>query len=232
MAVTVRDSNTLHVGEPIVAIGNADGDGISATVGRLSVDSEYITMLGVDEVTTVTFRSLRIDAAVNPGNSGGGVFDANGYLIGIVNSKTVKSGVEGMANAIPSTIAINVAENIIWNASGGRTGVSKGLMGVQVTASESKAVYDEQTGLTTIVETVMVDVVNAGALVSGVLQNGDILVSIEHEGVVTYCTRMFIVVDYMLKVRPGDQITVNFIRNGVEMKHTFTIESKHFTNIA
>ena len=230
-AVTIKDSNLISVGETAIAIGNSDGAGISATVGRISVDSEYITMKGADEVTTVTFRSIRIDAAVNPGNSGGGLYNAAGELIGIVNAKTVKEDVEGMAYAIPSTIAINVAENIMWNATGGRTGVSKGLMGVQVKANESKAVYDEQTQKVKIVETVTVDMVTEGALVDGVLQPGDVFVSIEHNGVTSYCTRMFIVVDYMLKVRPGDQITVTFIRNGETMQHTFTLESKHFTDI-
>ena len=231
MAITVRDSNTIHVGETAIAVGNADGDGISATVGVITVDSEYVYMIGADDVTTINYRALRFDAAISPGNSGGGLFDKNGNLVGVVNSKTVKNGVEGIGNAIPTSIAINVAENILWNASGGRSGVSKGLMGVQVSASESTAVYDAQTGLTKIVETVVVNEVTDGALVTGVLQKGDILVSIEHKGTVSYCTRMFIVVDYMLKVRPGDQITVTFIRNGVEMKHTFTLESKHFTNI-
>ncbi len=231
-AVTVKDSNLISVGETAIAVGNSDGAGISATAGRISVDSEYITMTGADEITTVTFRSIRIDAAVNPGNSGGGLFNAAGELIGIVNAKTVKTDVEGMAYAIPSTIAVNVAENIIWNASGGRTGVSKGLMGVQVMANESKAVYDEQTQKVTIVETVTVDMVTEGSLVEGVLQPGDVLVSIEHNGVTSYCTRMFIVVDYMLKVRPSDKITVTFIRKGETMQHTFTLESKHFTNIA
>ena len=230
-AVTIKDSNLISVGETAIVIGNSDGAGISATVGRISVDSEYITMKGADEVTTVTFRSIRIDAAVNPGNSGGGLYNAAGELIGIVNAKTVKEDVEGMAYAVPSTIAVNVAENIMWNATGGRTGVSKGLMGVQVKANESKAVYDEQTQKVKIVETVTVDMVTEGALVDGVLQPGDVFVSIEHNGVISYCTRMFIVVDYMLKVRPGDQITVTFIRNGETMQHTFTLESKHFTNI-
>lgn len=230
--VTIADSNKVKVGSTAIAIGNSDGEGLSATVGRVSVDSEYITMLGADEATTITFRCMRIDAAVNPGNSGGGLFNAKGELIGIVNAKTVDSDIEGMGYAIPSTLAINVAENIIWNSSSGKQTVSKGLMGVTVAAKESKAVFNEELQMAEIIETVVVEEVSAGALVSGILQKDDIIVSIAHNGVETKCTRMYIVVDYMLSVRPGEQITITFIRNGVVMQETVTILSKHFTEIA
>ncbi len=231
-AIKIADSNTIKVGSTAIAIGNPDAAGISTTVGVVSVDSEYITMLGADERTTVTFRCLRIDTAINPGNSGGGLFNAKGELIGIVNAKTIDDSIEGMGYAIPSVLAINVAENILWNATGGRTGVSKGLMGVTVTAKESKAVYNEELQMTEIVETVVVDSVTEGSLVSGILQKDDIMVSISHNGVESKCTRMFIVVDYMLKVRPNEQITITFIRGGQTYQETVTIRSVDFTNIA
>ena len=121
---------------------------------------------------------------------------------------------------------IPTVEEVIAETEGDVTVIEEVISSEQTVACDSltKEVVD-------IVETVVVNEVTDGALVTGVLQKGDILVSIEHKGTVSYCTRMFIVVDYMLKVRPGDQITVTFIRNGVEMKHTFTLESKHFTNI-
>ena len=229
--VKIANSNNVKVGSTAIAIGNPDASGISATAGIISVDSEYITMLGADERTTITFRCLRVDAAVNPGNSGGGLFNAKGELIGIVNAKTVDDEIENMGYAIPSTLAVNVAENILWNVTGGNTGVSKGLMGVEVSASESKAVYNEELQMIEIIETVKVNKVTVGSLVDGVLQTGDILESIEHNGVKTYCTRMFIVVDYMLSVRPNEKMTVNYIRNGVKMSHTFTVTSEYFSAI-
>ena len=230
-SITIADSNHIKVGSTAIAIGNPDAAGISATVGVVSVDSEYITMLGADDKTTVTFRCMRIDTAVNPGNSGGGLFNANGELIGIVNAKTIHDEIEGMAYAIPSVLAVNVAENVIWNATNGGTGVSKGLMGVTVTSKESKAVYNEELQMAEIVETVVVDAVTPGSLVSDILQKGDILVSITHNGVESQCSRMFIVVDYMLTVRPGDQITVKFIRDGVSTQQTVTLQDKHFASI-
>ncbi|MBR4420286.1 MAG: trypsin-like peptidase domain-containing protein [Clostridia bacterium] len=230
-AVEIADSNYLKVGSTAIAVGNPDAGGISATVGVISVDSEYITMLGADEASTITFRSIRVDAAVNPGNSGGGLFNAKGQLIGIVNAKTVKEDIENMGYAIPSTLAVYVAENIIWNASNGNTGVLKGLMGVEVTTKESKAVYNEELQMVEIVETVSVNKITPGSLASKFMQEGDIFVSVSSRDKEIKCTRMFMVVDFMLSVRPGDQITVTFIRNGVEMQKTVTIEREYFSAI-
>ena len=58
-------------------------------------------------------RVIRVDTAVNPGNSGGGLFNSKGELIGIVNAKIISSDVENIGYAIPSSVAINVADNII-----------------------------------------------------------------------------------------------------------------------
>jgi serine protease Do len=230
-AVEIADSNYLKVGSTAIAVGNPDAGGISATVGVISVDSEYITMLAADEASTISFRSIRVDAAVNPGNSGGGLFNAKGQLIGIVNAKTVKEDIENMGYAIPSTLAVYVAENIIWNASNGNTGVLKGLMGVEVTTKESKAVYNEELQMVEIVETVSVNKITPGSLASKFMQEGDIFVSVSSRDKEIKCTRMFMVVDFMLSVRPGDQITVTFIRNGVEMQKTVTIAREYFTSI-
>ena len=71
------------VGETVFAIGNAEGEGISATKGIISVDSEEILM-EVDG-TQRTHRAMRIDAAIYHGNSGGGLFNRNGELVGITN---------------------------------------------------------------------------------------------------------------------------------------------------
>ena len=59
-------------------------------------------------------RLLRTDTPVNSGNSGGGLFDANGYLIGIVNAKIKDLGVEGFGYSIPSSTMEAVVENILY----------------------------------------------------------------------------------------------------------------------
>ena len=87
---------TVFAGETAIAIGNPEADGISSTVGVVSVDSEYLTMTGADDVTEVTFRVMRIDTAVNSGNSGGGLFNDQGELIGIVNAKIMTDDIENI----------------------------------------------------------------------------------------------------------------------------------------
>ena len=231
-AVTFGDSNHIKVGSTAIAIGNPDGAGISATKGIVSVDSEYISLQIDDDSAPIDYRSIRVDAAVNPGNSGGGLFNAKGELVGIINAKIVSSDVEGVGYAIPGNLAKAVAENIIWNAENGRTGVLKGLMGITVSADKTSAVYNEELQMVEIVERIVIQAVNYGSLAYGKLMQGDILVSIEHNDSKTQITRNFFIVDYMLNVRPGDTFTITVIRNNQTVSVNLTIEEKHFTALA
>ena len=102
------DSSTLSVGEGVFAIGNALGQ-LSNTYTRGSIS-------GLDRSITidnVTMTLLQTDAAINQGNSGGGLFrESDGTLIGIVNAKSSGSGIEGLGFAIPSTLAREVIGNL------------------------------------------------------------------------------------------------------------------------
>ena len=69
--ISTADSDKVSVGEDAIVIGNAQGLGISVTSGIVSVDSEYITMAAADGKTEVSFRVMRVDAAVNSVNSCG-----------------------------------------------------------------------------------------------------------------------------------------------------------------
>lgn len=229
--VCVADSNYIEVGSTAIAIGNPDAAGISATAGIISVDSEYITMRGADDLTTVTFRCMRVDTAINPGNSGGGLFNANGELIGIVNAKTVDSDIENMGYAIPSTLAVYVAENILWNVPSGRKGVSKGLLGIEVESAESKAVYNEEFQSVEIVERVRVANVTENSAVKNILQKGDYILKVQKDDEVLDITRRFIIVDYMLSVRPNEKITVTYEREGQVYTVEVVIKSENFTDI-
>ena len=90
-------SADLIAGEQVVAIGNPLGMlGGTVTVGYISATEREIAMSDGSKMTL-----LQTDAAINSGNSGGGLFNLAGELIGIVNSKYSASGVEGLAFAIP-----------------------------------------------------------------------------------------------------------------------------------
>ena len=214
-AVTVADSDKVVVGSSAIAIGNAQGLGISSTSGVVSVDSEYITMTAADGKTAVAFRVMRVDTAINSGNSGGGMYDDNGNLIGIVNAKIVYDGVENIGYAIPSNVVVSVAENIIAHCYGTEIErVQRAVLGITVSALDSKAVYDSETGLVSIVETVSVYDISKGSLIEGILEVDDVLVSAVLNGVTTEITRQYQILDLMLDVRVGDVVTVNIFRDG------------------
>ena len=223
-AVDVADSDKVVVGDSAIAIGNAQGLGISSTSGIVSVDSEYITMTAADEKTRVSFRVMRVDTAVNSGNSGGGLYDDEGNLIGIVNAKIVYDGVENIGYAIPSNVAVSIAENIIDYCYGTDTErVQRALFGITVSASDSKAVYNSETGSFTIEETVCVYEVSSGSLADGILQAEDVLVSATVNGNTTEITRQYHIIDMMLDVRVGDVVTMKILRGGEEMTVSITI---------
>lgn len=221
----VADSSELVVGQTVMAVGNAEGNGISVTKGIVSVASEYIEMTAADGVSTVSFRVVRVDAGINSGNSGGGLFDENGNLVGIVNAKMVDEEIEAMGYAIPSNNAYAVARQIIDNGK-----VTKCLLGVTLKVSGRTVDYDAATGVFNITEQVVVESIGTGAA-SNVLKKGDVMVSFTHNGTTTKITRDYILLDLMLRCRVGDEVTVRFIRDGAEREATITIGVLHVTTV-
>ena len=220
----IADSDKVAVGDSAIAIGNAQGYGISASLGIVSVDSEYITMTASDGRTEVSFRVIRVDTAVNSGNSGGGLYDGQGNLIGIVNAKIVDDGVENIGYAIPSSVAVSIADNIIDYCYGTNTErVQRALLGITVSTSDSKAVYDTETGHVSICETVSVYEISENSLAEGVFEEGDIFVSATLNGEKTEITRQYHVIDMMLEVRVGDTVVFEIIRDGENKTINITV---------
>ncbi len=215
-AVTLSNELDPIVGESAIAIGNAEGAGIAASAGIVSVDSEYITMTGADGATLVTMRLMRIDTAVNSGNSGGGLFNDRGELIGIVNAKLVDDGVENIGYAIPLSVVKGAADNIIDNCYGTDCrSVMRAMLGITVTMSDSKAVYDVNTGRVGIEETVVVHEVSEGGLGAELLKD-DVLVSASLNGKEIEIVRQHHILDFMLMAREGDFLEITVLRDGAE----------------
>ena len=106
--IEIGDSDSLVLGQRVIAIGNALGLGQSVTTGVISAMSRQIT---TDEGTTMNL--LQTDAAINPGNSGGALLDASGKLIGINVAKSGISGSEGVGFAIPITGAKEIITELV-----------------------------------------------------------------------------------------------------------------------
>ena len=108
--VILGDSDTLNVGESVIAIGNPLGSlGGTVTEGILSAKDREITIDGQ------SMTLLQTSAAINPGNSGGGLFNSRGELIGVVNAKSSGSDIEGLGFAIPINIAKSVVNDLVEN---------------------------------------------------------------------------------------------------------------------
>ena len=106
-AAWAEPDTELHLGEEVIAIGNPMGVfGGTVTIGHLSALSREMIVNG----TKMTL--IQTDAAVNPGNSGGALFNSNGALIGIVNAKIADEKVEGLGFAIPYDIAYEVYQSL------------------------------------------------------------------------------------------------------------------------
>jgi len=106
--VVFADSSTLRLGDFVFAIGNALGKySGSVTMGIISSLSRSV------KVNSETMEMLQTDVALNSGNSGGGLFDSHGYLVGIVSAKEANSESEGVGFAIPANVAKTVVDDII-----------------------------------------------------------------------------------------------------------------------
>jgi len=105
---TLGDSDMLTVGEDVIAIGNPLGElRGTATSGIVSALSREVTVGSMD------MSLIQTDAAISPGNSGGGLFNASGSLIGIVNAKASGSNSEGLGFAIPVSDVKTIISNLI-----------------------------------------------------------------------------------------------------------------------
>ena len=98
---TLGDSDSLRVGEQVVAIGNALGYGQSVTTGIVSATNRTLTTADEDGSDSTTATYIQTDAAINPGNSGGALVNMQGEVIGINSAKLASTEVEGMGYAIP-----------------------------------------------------------------------------------------------------------------------------------
>jgi serine protease Do len=151
-AVAVGNSENLRVGDWVVAIGNALGEGISATDGIVSRKDVSIT----DDTGLTRYNLIQTNAAINPGNSGGPLVNMAGEVIGITNAKISAVGVEGMGYAISITEAIPTIEQLV------QTGyVIRPFLGVQNLLTVDQTVADYY-GLS----------VDHGVLIRGIMAGG------------------------------------------------------------
>ncbi|WP_370279913.1 S1C family serine protease [Pontibacterium sp.] len=199
--ITLSDSDTLQVGDVTLAIGNPFGVGQTVTMGIISATGR--NSLGLN-----TYEDfIQTDAAINPGNSGGALIDAYGNLIGINTVIYTKSGgSQGIGFAIPSNLTKQVMQDLIQH---GR--VIRGWLGIEV--QELTPQLAESFGMADTRGLIIAGIFrNSPAHIAG-MQPGDIMVSINKQPIQDRRSSM----DQIAKYKPGEEITIEVIRNNQEL---------------
>lgn len=191
-AAKIGDSSALRLGEQVLAIGNPLGYGITLSDGIISALSRTVTV----ENTTMTL--MQTTAAINSGNSGGGLFNMKGELIGITNAKVGGTSVEAMGYAIPAEKVIKCVND--FSKYGYLTGVAR--LGVTVYSYVDIGRY-RYTGV------IRVDSVKEGgtAALAGI-EAGDIIASING----TECSDFSTLTELLTKYKVGDTVTLKILR--------------------
>ena len=195
------DSESLKVGEPAIAIGNALGYGQSVTTGVISALNRQIAM-SEDGSTTGTL--IQTDAAINPGNSGGALLNVRGEVVGINSNKIGGSTIEGMGYAIPISNAKPIIEELMNRETKDKVDAAKkgylGISGLNVTTDVS-TMYGMPEGV------YVAQVYNGGAYEAGIMK-GDIITAFDGSSVRT----MEDLQGYLDYYEIGEQVTVTIQR--------------------
>ena len=218
---TVGDSNSLSVGDSVLAVGNPLGElGGTVTSGIVSALNRSVTIQGTSSTNTMSL--IQMDASVSPGNSGGGLFNMNGELIGLVNAKSSSSDAEGLGFAIPINDAIQVAQDLLEN------GYVSGRPYMGITYI---AVTDAQTAAQLNVNAYgvyVVDVVQGGPADKAGLKAGDRIVSIDGNEI----AQKDDLGTLMQQHTAGDTLSITVARDGQMQTVSLTLGEKNASNTA
>ncbi len=192
------NSDNLAVGEEVVVVGNPLGElGGTVTNGIISATEREM------DVNGVTMHLIQSNAAVNPGNSGGGMFNMKGELIGIVNAKSSGTGIEGLGFAIPINKALEInAQLLQYGYVRGKTMIGVGFNQVENSASMFMYYYNMKPGL-------YVSSLSEGYN-DDVLQVGDRVIAVNGEEVTTQADVKAIVTESSV----GDKLKFQLYRDG------------------
>ena len=199
----VGDSETLTVGSEVIAIGNPLGElRGTATAGIISATNRTI------EVEGQAMTLIQTDAAISPGNSGGGLFDATGKLIGIVNAKVSDSRAEGLGFAIPvNSVLDEISDLLNYGYVTGRPYLGVSTQDVTLRSRSGMWYYSDGT------RCVLVEKVMPGSAAEAAgIQAGDLILKIGEKQIASGEELSSAIGEY----KPGDKATLTIQRDGKE----------------
>jgi len=188
------DSDSLQVGEKVLAIGNAAGMGNTATGGIISA---------IDRVITVSNRELTViqtDTAINEGNSGGPLINTKGEVVGINTAKVNWESVEGMGYSISANVCKPIVDNMMKRL----TAPFLGIYGYTITAEDAESYNVPQIGV------VVKGIYKGTSADNSGIQPFDIIIGIDDENIFT----MDQLSESIQGMRIGQKINIRLIRNG------------------
>ena len=238
VAAQFGQSSDLKVGQPVMAIGSPLGLSNTVTTGIISALNRPVQVQASEsqnqdnskdpfgqlqqqgnQSQSITTNAIQVDASINPGNSGGPLFNEHGQVIGInssiaslSSSSNSEAGSIGLGFAIPSDLVVSVVNQLIQNGT-----VDHARLGVTVTTGAARVGNDTR----------------AGAQISGVSQGsgaeaaglkaGDVITKIDGNTV----TSAQSLVGYVRRYTGGQEVSVTYVRDGVENTAKVTLQSEH-----
>lgn len=214
VVATLGDSDTLRVGQEVMAVGNPLGLAGTVTTGIVSaLDRPTVTEGAREAVVT---NAIQVDAAVNPGNSGGPLFDAAGRVVGINTaiatlSGSSRSGSIGLGFAIPVNLAKQVAEQIVEDGV-----VSHAFLGVTLADGVAEVEGVARQGA------VVGQVVPGSPAEGAGLREGDVIVAVDGRPVASAEA----LTGYVRARRVGQETSISYVREGVRHEVTVTLAAR------
>jgi len=202
--ITLGESGSLQVGQPVVALGSPLGLASTVTAGILSALNRYVRVPGENGQAAHLVGAIQTDASINPGNSGGALVDCRAHLVGINTagaSVTGAGGSIGLGFAIPVDLAKGIADELIASGKVSRPGFG---MQVQPVSEELARATGGTAGL------FVVTVSAGGPAEQAGLRPGDVIVEID--GGPAQDPDALVV--KTLKMNPGDTVRLKYLRGG------------------
>jgi serine protease Do len=222
-AIEIANSDSVLVGEWVLAVGNPFNLASTVTAGIVSAKGRNLNMLndgdGREHTNSAIESFIQTDAAVNPGNSGGALVNVDGRLVGINTAIASPTGsYAGYSFAVPS----NIVSKVILDLKEFGTS-QRGYLGVTIRTMDDKTAKD--LGLNSY-EGAYVDGVNKGSAgEEGGLKSKDVITKINGFPIVSSPELQ----EQVAKYRPGNKITVEFIRDGKTQTTTVQLKNKYNT---
>lgn len=237
VAAQFGQSSDLKVGQPVMAIGSPLGLSNTVTTGIISALNRPVQVQASEsndqnnskdpfgqlqqqngQNQAITTNAIQVDASINPGNSGGPLFNEQGQVIGInssiaslSSSSSAQAGSIGLGFAIPSDLVVSVVNQLIQNGK-----VDHARLGVSITTGGARIGNETRAGAQISAVTP-----GSGAESAG-LRAGDVITAVDGNTV----TSAQSLVGYVRRYMGGQEVTVTYVRDGVENNVKVTLQSE------